>query len=153
MKIPDSMVDELSAWNDGKGISLQDWAGCRGNFRLAIGYASLFWPSFVQFEDYILTEGFAEADVRAFESQDGASPKSVEWVINHVHIADIQHLGCTDISRDKVIFLGNTLREIFQAKLAWQFPDKPCVVDFYRPDDPDDLMEYQVSFWQSKHSL
>lgn len=153
MKIPDSMVDELSAWNDGKGISLQDWAGCTGNFRLAIGYASLFWPNFVQFEDYILTEGFAEAHVRAFESQDGASPKSVEWTINHVHVADIQHLGCTDISRDKVMFLGTTLREIFQAKLAWQFPDKTCVVDFYRPDDPDDLMEYQVSFWQSKHSL
>jgi hypothetical protein len=27
-KIPESMVDELSRWNDGEGIDLESWVGC-----------------------------------------------------------------------------------------------------------------------------
>jgi len=47
--------------------------------------------------------------------------------------------------------LGNKLKEIYEAKLQWQFPDKPCVVSFYEPDDDDDLIEYQITFWQKAH--
>ena len=75
----------------------------------------------------------------------------MEWTNNHLHIADIQYVGCDDISRDKVVALGNTLKEMWEAKLKWQFPDKPCRVEFYQPDDIDDLVQYQISFWQTKH--
>ena len=124
-----------------------------GNFRLAVGYASIFWPKFVEFEKYIFTENefSSEESVRAFESEKGSTPKSVERVMNHLHIAEIQHLGCKDISKDKLIMIGNILKEIYQATLFWLFPGKPCVVEFYQPEDPDDLMEYQISFWQKKH--
>lgn len=153
MKIPASMVAELAEWNSGDGISLEDWVGCEGNYRLAVGYLTVFWPSFVEFEDYILTEGFTEEQVRVFESQEGATARSIERVINHVHLDSIQHLGCPDISSDKLVLLGNILTEIYQAKLQWQFPGRPCVVEFYRPEDPDDFGEYQVSFWQKKHEI
>ena len=71
--------------------------------------------------------------------------------MNHLHIADIQYYGCSDASKDKLLLLGNVLKEIYQAKLQWQWPDRPCTVEFYMPEDPDDLMEYQVSFWQKCH--
>lgn len=71
--------------------------------------------------------------------------------MNHLHIADIHHYGCEDLTRDKVMILGNILKEIYSAKLAWQFPDKPCFVEFYPPDDENDLTGYQISFWQKKH--
>ena len=57
-KPPADMLPELAEWNNGKGIDLESWVGCSGNFRLAIGYAAIFWPRFVLFEDYILREGF-----------------------------------------------------------------------------------------------
>lgn len=72
-------------------------------------------------------------------------------MINHFHIADLQHAECDDISADKLIILGNALKEIFEAKLAYQFPEKPCEVDFFIPEDTDNLYEYQLSFWQKKH--
>lgn len=152
MRIPESMADELSAWNNGRGIDLDAWVGCVGSFGLAVGYASLLWPRFVRFEDYILTEGFSEQQVRDCRSRPDATAMSIEWLLNHRHIADFQHHGCPDISRDKLILLGSTLREIYQAKLTWAFPDSPCVVEFYQPDDPDALQDYQISFWQAKHA-
>ena len=84
----------------------------------------------------------------AFENQKGSTPKSVEAVLNHLHIEDIQHLGCEDISADKLLALGNVLKEIYQAKLSWQFPDRPCIVEFYVPDDKDNFIDYQITFWQ-----
>ena len=71
--------------------------------------------------------------------------------MNHLHIADIQYYGCGDASEDKFLLLGNTLKEIYAAKLQWQWPDRPCTVEFYIPEDRDDLMEYQILFWQKSH--
>lgn len=150
MDTPESMKAELAAWNNGNGIDLESWIGCEGRFSLAVGYASIFWPAFKLFEGYILPDGASEDSLRSFE-QNGGSRKSVEWVMNHVHIADIHYRGCEDISKDKLVLLGTVLKEIYEAKLLWQFPDRPCTVVLFIPDDPDDLTEYQLSFWQKSH--
>jgi hypothetical protein len=147
METPESMKAELSAWNNGAGIDLKSWVGCEGSFSLAVGYATVFWPEFVEFEGYILTKGFSETSLREFAAKEGSSRNSVEWVMNHLHIADL-HYGRKDISKDKILLLGNVLKEIYQAKLRWQFPDRPCIVEFDIPEDPEDLMGYQISFWQ-----
>ena len=149
--IPTSMKEELSLWNNGAGIDLQYWTGCEGRFALAVGYMSIFWPEFVECEGYILPRGFSESRLRAFENQRGSTRKSVEWVINHLHIADIQYFGCRDISKDKILLTGKAHKEIYEAKLKWQFPNMPCVVEFYTPEDEDALVEYQISFWQKRH--
>ena len=149
MDIPSTMKDELGAWNNGAGIDLKSWVGCEGRFALAIGYAAIFWPELVEFEGYILHKGFSEESLRGFERQNGSSRRSVEWVMNHLHLEDIQHLGCADISQDKLILLGNVLKEIYQAKLKWQFPNRPCTVELYLPQD-NDFSQYQLSFWQTE---
>lgn len=151
MEVPGSMKDELAAWNNGAGIDLESWVGCEGRFALAVGYAAMLWPEFVEFDGYILRKGFSEEHLRGFESQPGSTPRSVEWVMNHLHLQDIQYVGCKDISQDKLIALGNVLKEIYQAKLQWQFPDRPCVVEFHVPDDSTDFTDYQLSFWQKQH--
>jgi hypothetical protein len=130
METPDSMKAELLAWNNGAGIDLESWVGHQGSFSLAVGYASVFWPEFVEFDGYILRKGFSETSLRGFAAREGSSRQSVEWVMNHLHIADVQSYGCKDISKDKVVLLGKVLKEIYQAKLRCQFPDRPCIVEF-----------------------
>jgi len=76
--------------------------------------------------------------------------------MNHLHILDIHypaaiHYSVDDASKDKILLLGNVLKEIYQAKLKWQFPDRPCTVEFSIPDDPEDLIGYELSFWQKRH--
>ncbi len=148
---PSDMLAELGEWNDGKGIDLESWVGCMGSFRLAVGYSAVFWPRFVLFEDYILREGFSVESLRAFEGQGRPDKHSVEVVMNHVHIAGIQHDGCEDITEARVAYLGRILKEIHQAKLQWQFPDRPCVVSFHEAEDRQDLAAYEITFWQEKH--
>lgn len=149
--LPESMQAELAAWNNGRGIDLEAWVVCSGNFRLAVGYTTIFWPEFVEFEGYILRKDFSENALRGFESQEDTNKKTVEWVMNHLHIGGIQYGGCDDLSKDKIVLLGNILKEIYQAKLQWKFPEKPCTVELHIPEDEDDLSQYQISFWQSKH--
>ena len=156
MKIPDSIKAELSALNDGKGVDLESWIRWEGNFSRAVGYATIFRPEFVEFDGYILREGFSENSLRGFEKQQVDSRKSIECVMNHLHILDIHypaaiHYSVDDASKDKILLLGNVLKEIYQAKLKWQFPDRPCTVEFSIPDDPEDLIGYELSFWQKRH--
>jgi hypothetical protein len=148
---PESMVAELGAWNGGLGVDLETWIACEGRFALAVGYAAMFWPSFVHFDGYILPDGFSEESLRGFERRLNATRKSTESVMNHFHPDGIQYGGCKDISKDKLLLLGRVLKEIYEVKLLWQFPEHPCVVEFFVPDDEDDLGAYQLSFWQRRH--
>ncbi len=148
MNIPESMKAELAAWNNGQGIDLESWVGCVGNFSLAVGYLSIYCPEFVEFEGYILRKGFSVESLRSVE-KGCAGGRSVEALMNHLHIADIQHYGCEDLSKDKIIVLGSKLKEIYEARLQWQYPDKPCTVSFYEPDQADNLMAYEITFWQA----
>ena|SRR5688572_4770184 len=148
MNTPESMKADLAAWNDGDGIDLEFWISCVGNFSLAIGYLTIFWPEFVEFEGYILRKGFSVDSLRGFEESCARDKKAVEAVMNHLHIGDIQQYGCEDFSKDKAILLGSKLKEIYGARMQWQFPDKPCEVSFYEPEDEDDLMAYEITFWQ-----
>ncbi len=150
--IPESLSEELSKWNNGNGIPLEQWVGCEGNFSLAVGYSEIFWPEFIEFEDYILRKGFSESSLRGFEGTSPKDKQSIEWVMNHVHIVDLHHRGCEDFTKDKAIFLGGILKEIYTAKLSWEFPKKPCKVELFIPEDENDLVEYQLSFWQTIHA-
>jgi hypothetical protein len=69
--------------------------------------------------------------------------------MNHFHIADIQHSACPDIAADKLIVLGERLREIYTAKLALQFPDRRFGVEFVQPGKPEEFEDYQLSFFQA----
>lgn len=142
------MKPELAAWNNGLGIDLESWVACEGRFALAVGYASIFWPEFVEFEGYVLRKGFSEPALRGFEAQERSNRRGVEWVMNHIHLDGIQHFGCKDISKDKLLLLGNVLKEIYEAKLRWQFPERQVVVEFHVPEDDEKLAKYQIAFWQ-----
>ncbi|QPC91923.1 hypothetical protein [Mesorhizobium sp. INR15] len=147
MDVPESMKAELATWNHGAGISLEGWISCMGGFSLAVGYSTVFWPGFVAFERYILLEGFSKESLRGFERGPGATRQSVEAVMNHLHLADI-HGFHDGIAADKLIFLGTVLRQIYQAKLQWQFPDRRFVVELFIPET-NDIEDYQLSFWQA----
>jgi len=142
------LIPELKDWNNGDGISIESWICCSGNFQFAIGYSALFWPSFVEFEGYILREGFTIDGLRAWERQCGSDRRAVESVMNHLHIADTHYVGCPDINRERVVYLGRTLRDIYTVKLAWQFPARSFTVSF-DDSDCDDLSDYQITFFQN----
>jgi hypothetical protein len=148
MDIPESMKAELAAWNNGSGIDLESWVGCEGSFGLAVGYASIFWPGFVEFDGFILHEGFSVDALRGFRQCEGTDRANVESVMNHWHLDGIQHAFCPDASPDKLLHLGRVLEQVYAAKLRWQFPDRPCRVSLFVPANASALSEYEITFWQ-----
>jgi hypothetical protein len=150
MNIPKSMKSELGAWNNGEGIDLEAWVGCEGSFSLAVGYAAIFWPEIVEYRGYVLRKGFSRKALADFEKQEGATRGSIERVMNHLHIADLQYVGCDDISKDKLVVLGNVLKDIYEVRLKVQFPKRPCIVEFFKPKNREELFGYQILFWQRR---
>jgi hypothetical protein len=143
-----ALIPDLKAWSEHNGhvVDPETWVGCLGNFRMAIGYSRIFWPGFVQHSGYVLREGFSLEGLAGFERQQHGDRRAIEAVMNHIHLDSIQHGGCEDISRERLEYLDGVLKEIHEAKLRWQFPDRSFVVDFYRGDE---LSEYELTFWQS----
>jgi hypothetical protein len=142
-----TLIPELKDWNNGNGIDVEAWIGCVGSFQLAIGYSTLFWPKFVEFEGYVFRESFSIEGLRQWERQ-GIDRRSIEAVMNHLHIADTHSTACEDISRERIVYLGRLLREIHQVKLQWQFPGRRFTVLF---DDShhEELTDYQLTFFQT----
>ncbi|QDQ88361.1 hypothetical protein FMZ60_12700 [Alcaligenaceae bacterium SJ-26] len=150
MKIPPSMRSELDRWNGGKGIDLESWIGCEGNFSLAIGYAAAFWPEFEDISGYILRAGTPADLIQEYEKRLGQSSRhQVEATLNHIHIADLHGAGCPDIAPDKLQALGQALQQMTAARLAYTYPDRPCTVDLQIPDDPFAFNGYTLTFWQA----
>lgn len=148
METPQSMKAELARWNNGKGIDLEGWLAASGNYELAMGYLSLFWPGLVEFEGYVLREGFSVDSLRGFERAAGANRRGVEAVMNHLHLADLHGPHAEGFSVDKALVLGHAMKAIYEAKLAREFPHRPCVVEFLIPESADALEDYQLTFWQ-----
>jgi len=144
-----ALIPELTDWNGGKGIDIDSWIGCVGNFQQAIGYSHIFWPGFVEHDDMVFREAFNIDAMNGFMDQRNGNKTSVEAVMNHLHIADLQHMGCQDISRERLVYLGHVLTEIHKVKLAHDFPDRSFEM-LFDDSDRDDLLDYQMTFFQKR---
>ena len=152
--IPESLKPELAEWNGGKGIDLESWISCSGSYKLAVGYAECFWPEFVLVEDYIVRAGMTVENIREWEAaSESGDRQRIEATMNHLHLDGINYSDNEHLSEDILLRLGSVLAEIYDAKLSWQFPDRPCTVSFFIPEDRDDYSGYELTFWQKAHEL
>lgn len=146
----DRLIPELPQWNNGGGIDIDDWIGCIGRFDHAIGYSRVFWPEFVLHDGCLLRAGFSHESFAGFMRQAGGNRRSVEAVMNHVHIEDL-FMGRVnqgeDVTRDKIVYLGRALKDMWAARLKRDFPTLDIVVSFPEADD-EDLSSYEITVFQ-----
>jgi len=141
------LIPELPDWNNGNGIDIDSWLGCRGDFQLAIAFSRLFWPEFVEHDGCVLSAGFSLATYNDFLSACKGDRAAVEAVMNHQHILDLFCHAASTATAAQLVYIGRILRDIFQVKLKNDFPTRTFLVSF--DDGPfADLVEYQVTFWQ-----
>ncbi len=144
------LIPELARWNEGRGIDVRDWICCVGSFEHLIGYFELLWPIFVEHEGCVFREGFSEESFEGFMNQTAGDKKSVEVVMNHIHIVDSFGDLDLDPTREQVLHIGRKLKDIWSCKLDRDFPDRDFVVSF--PEEPaDDLLDYEITFFQESH--
>jgi hypothetical protein len=142
-----SLIPELSQWNNGAGISVDAWLGCKGDFQLAIAFSRMFWPEFVEHDGCVLLAGFSETVYQDFLAAFKNDRASVEAVMNHRHMLDLFYHAASTATALQLIYLGRVLRDILTVKLGHDFPGRTFAVKF--AEGPfEELMEYEVTFWQ-----
>ena len=146
------LIPELNEWNNDKGIAVESWIGCVGDFQKAIGYSTLFWPDFVEVEGCIVREGVSRENVIEWTEKHIDNPCRAEETINHLHLDSLHHKGCEDISSERLSYLGRILKDIYACKLKRDFPNKTFVVKFYEPADKQDFANYILTFYQAEQS-
>ncbi|RWR09176.1 hypothetical protein [Paenirhodobacter populi] len=147
---PEPVASELSAWNNGNGAELEVLSQYEGSYRLSVSDSALLWPKFKLVGPYILREGASAERIAEWEDSLSGDSRGLEAVMNHIHLTDYFLHHDDGLSREVVAFLTRQLCEIHEAKLMWQFPDRPCRVISTTPDDPEELDNYQITFWQKK---
>ncbi|MCG8096644.1 MAG: hypothetical protein JAZ17_23985 [Candidatus Thiodiazotropha endolucinida] len=76
--------------------------------------------------------------------------KSVEAVLNHVHIIDLFQVGQLQPTKMQIEYIGRKLKEMWLAKAKAVFPERSISVEFYEGNESD-LVEYQVTLFQNEH--
>ena len=109
--------------------------------------SKLFWPAFIEHRDCILRgDAFSQEHFDGFMTATKHDKRSVEHVVNHLHVVDI--FPDHPLTLSQVLFVGRTLREMWEAKLARDFPERVFLVTFQEPLDEDDVLEGEVTFYQ-----
>jgi hypothetical protein len=137
----------LPEWNNGAGIDVDGWLGCKGDFQLAIAFSRLFWPSFAEHDGCVLFAGFSVSAYQDFLAACHNDRAGVETVMNHRHLLDLFYHASSTATAAQLIYLGKVLQDILKVKLANKFPQRTFEVEF--DEGPfEDLIDYQVTFWQ-----
>ena len=143
------LIPELRLWNEGAGIDIDDWLTCVGNYEHAVAYGNLFWPEFTIHDDCVLFAGFNEESYRGFLDQAQGDKKSVEIVMNHLHILDLFSNESEGTAENLIVFLGGLLKDVWACKLARDFPNRNIVVDF-AAEGKGSLLNYEITFFQER---
>ena len=139
-----NLIPELGEWNNGAGIAPDDWIGCVGDYKLAVGYSLIFWPTFIIIDDYVLRYGETKENLDEWIKVLDGNSVAVQSMINHMHISDMHPQQANE---DQVRYLGRTLQSVYKAKLNMEFPDRTFIVRFN--DEPGlDILNYELTFWQ-----
>ena len=153
----EKLIPEIRDWkvSNGQQFDIEDWIAIEGNIKLAIGYSIVFWPTFLEHDECVFIKShFSPENFNEWLNVEYVDNYGqIEAVINHLHIMDLftgeRH---NEITNEQIIYLGNILREIYEVKLKAEFPTRNFVVTFNGNDENQDLIDYQLTFYQDDSS-
>jgi hypothetical protein len=134
-----SVLPELGEWNEGRGIEPLDYLFCVAESRSTVASIDLFWPKFVEFEGYVLRQGFDEKNLRSWEkSPSGQDRAHSERAVNFLDIGSLFQNSGEPKGQEldaRIDLVRRTLAEIYTVKLAHDFPNKHFRVVLIDDDD------------------
>lgn len=139
MELRIDQLKDFQLWKtaNSENFSLGDYLFGVSNLETAIVFTKLFWADFLNHEGGIfLADGFTVENYEKWKEELDGDIKSIEKIINLRYVADLLP-DADDISRNNLIYFGQTLADIWESKLTKTFPEKLFLVecDF----DKDDL--------------
>jgi hypothetical protein len=97
-------AEEVKDWDDGKGIDVDSWICCIGNFEHAIGYARLFWPEFIRHDGCVFhARLFDEKNYINWLEHLKGDRRAVQAVMNHRHIISLFGDSSLDPTQEQIL--------------------------------------------------
>jgi hypothetical protein len=119
--------------------SLHTYRAFFAQFDQLIFFLDILWPNFIEIEGVILREGHIPDNLQEvilrFASE-GKPLASVEYLYNHIHIADIclNDPDRRNIQQPTVIEIAKVIEDMWKQRLKSLFPDKEFVVGIGNED-------------------
>jgi hypothetical protein len=130
--------------------SLRNYIESRGSVELAVAFAKLFWPDFVERRGcVILSDGFTEDNFAAWWDRLGGDCVAIERVLNHLHVGDLVPSDTTALDAAVFQFLGATIVEAWSARVRALFPDRRFIVRLERTAGDDTAAAPTVMLFQN----
>ncbi|MCX7015883.1 MAG: hypothetical protein NTW86_25565 [Candidatus Sumerlaeota bacterium] len=145
----DKLIPELPLWNNGAGIDPESWVNSFARCDHAAGYALLFWPDFVLYDDCVFLSQPDPQHYADWLSSCHGDKTRVEGLMNHQHILDMFCNSEMKPTKELVAHIGRLLKDMWSCKLKRDFPDRPIRVECYG-DDSDDLIDYQITVFHDR---
>ena len=140
------LIPELADWNGGTGITLEAWISGVGRFDHALGYSSIFWPSFIEYESCVFRTVPDREAYQQWMKSTGGDRTKVEAAMNHMHLIDLFTGSEYQPNRALLLRLGQIMKEAWSCKLARDFPTKRFETPFF--SDAENLTDLELTFYQ-----
>lgn len=140
------LIPELADWNAGTGITLAAWISGVGRFDHALGYSTIFWPSFIEYESCVFRTVPDREAYQQWMKSTGGDRTKVEAAMNHIHLIDLFTSSDHQPSRALLLRLGQIMKEAWSCKLALNFPARRFEIPFF--SDSENLTDFELTFHQ-----
>ena len=145
----DKLLPDLGAWNNGTGIDPEGWINCFARYDLAMGYALMFWPDFVIYDDCVFLYEPDPQNYQSWMASCNGDKTRVEGAMNHRHITDMFRNSDVRPTKETVVHIGRLLKDMWSCRLKRDFPERQIRVEFY-DSDSEDLVDYQITVFQER---
>lgn len=139
-----AMIPELQIWNDGSGISAENWLCVVARSDEAVAYTALFWPTLVIHKDYVLRHDFSLKNLEINEAA-RSTRQQIEAMLNYNSLENFFRGDgeAEAVAYERARYVGNIMVDMLDAKLRRDLPDRLFKIELI--DDDDD---FAVTFWQ-----
>lgn len=150
-----SLITDLDEWESHNRCKIgpDGWLAGMGSFNLAVAFSYLFHPEFIVHDDCVFIAPFSEQSEKNYNSFKALAEhdkSKTEVTINHIHLMDLFPACDEKPTREQILYLGRTLKDMWKLKLNRDFPKRDFIVSF--PEDyTEDLFEYEITFWQKRN--
>jgi len=129
--------------------AVDSWTSANARFDHFVLYSRI-WPEFLEHDDCVFfADGFSPDSYKKWRQQ--LDKTQTEAMLNHRHITDEFVNSAFKPNLEIVLYIGRYLKEVWTEKLKRDFPNRKFVVSFpEEPHTPEDLVSYEISFFQER---